>query len=54
MGVIKKFMFQGIMEIDSKAVKNETELQEFIEKCLKKIIYPEKQERVEIRIVERI
>lgn len=54
MGVIKKFMFQGILEIDSQACKDEKEVQEFVEKCLKKVIYPEQQEKVEVRRVERI
>ena len=53
MGILKTYMFQGLIKIDSQVCKNDEEVKKFVHDCLKKIVIgPE--ETVQIRKCEKI
>ena len=54
MGILKTYMFQGLIKIDSQACKNDDEVKKFVFECLDLVIDKDREETVQIRKVERI
>lgn len=52
--MLKQFMIQGILKIESSSVKKPNEAAELVEKAIKKALYPEQGEQFTIRRVERL
>ena len=53
MGVLKTYMFQGLIKIDSQVCKDQDEVKKFVHDCLEKVINPP-YEDVQIRKCEKV